>query len=92
MQTGRDPVRSPDKPRDFLDGYQTTTCSLLSGDSQCPGWIQTFLSGVTGWDEGQIDMQVSLLQSNWTSAKPVKTTPQMTRFRDVQQAIIMATV
>ena len=28
----------------------------------------------------------------WRSSQPVKTTPQMTRFRDVQQAIIMATV
>ena len=28
----------------------------------------------------------------WKSSQPVKTTPQMTRFRDVQQAIIMATV
>ena len=28
----------------------------------------------------------------WKSSQLVKTTPQMTRFRDVQQAILMATV
>ena len=46
MQTGRDPVDSSDKPRDFPDLYQTTTCSLFSGDSQCAGWIQTFQVGL----------------------------------------------
>ena len=51
MQTGRDPVHSSDKPRDVLDRYQTATCSLLSGDSWCAGWIQT-LGGATGMGRG----------------------------------------
>ena len=46
MQTGRDPVHSSDKPRDFPDRCRTTTCSLFSSDSQCAGWKQTFRVGL----------------------------------------------
>ena len=51
MQTGRDPVHSSDKPRDFPDRVPNDHVLIaLTQDADSS-------SGATGWDEGQIDMQ-----------------------------------
>ena len=87
--------RGPAEPRNMLQicTYNPLTASTRQGCrlEEILFALQTnhviFLTGTKRprWEEGQIDMRVSLLQSNWTFAKPgksVKRPPHKLAYRE----------
>ena len=56
----------------FLTGTKRPRAHCFPVTHMVLAGCRLFRVGPTGWDEGHIDMQVSLLQSNWTFAKPGK--------------------